>query len=214
MEQSSIVRVLLVEDDEEDYILARAGLSNAEDVAFKLDWIKTYDAALEAIKGNLHDVYLIDYRLGARDGLELLREAVALGCKAPLILLTVVGDHEVDVEAMRSGAADYLVKGQISGSLLVRSIRHTLERMRILHERDRLIRELQDALAKVKILSGLLPICASCKKIRDDQGDWTQLEIYVQHRSGATFSHGMCPACLGKLYGDLFSETGEALPGR
>jgi DNA-binding NtrC family response regulator len=214
MERSSVVRVLLVEDDEEDYFLTRAGLSNAEGVAFNLDWIKTYDTALEAIKCNRYDVYLIDYWLGARDGLELLREAVALDCKAPLILLTAVGDHEVDAEAMQAGAADYLVKGQISGSLLVRSIRHTLERSRILDERDRLIRELQDALAKVKMLSGLLPICSSCKKIRDDQGDWTQLETYVQHRSGATFSHGVCPECLGKLYGDLFSETGEAPPGR
>src|SRR5689334_9696882 len=132
MERSSAVRVLLVEDDEEDYFLARAGLSNAEDIVFNLDWIKTYDAALEAIRCNRHDVYLIDYRLGARDGLELLREAVALGCKAPLILLTVVGDHEVDVEAMRVGAADYLMKDQISASLLVSSIRHTMDRMRIL----------------------------------------------------------------------------------
>src|SRR4051794_16566882 len=110
MESYSVVRVLLAEDDEDDYLIVRARLSNAEELAFDLTWAKTYDAALEAIKRDQHDVYLIDYRLGARDGLELLREAVALGCRAPLILMTGSGDHAVDVEAMRVGAADYLIK--------------------------------------------------------------------------------------------------------
>jgi hypothetical protein len=67
-------------------------------------------------------------------------------------------------------------------------------------ERDMLIHDLQDALANVKSLSGLLPICASCKKIRDDKGYWSQVEGYIQKHSDATFTHGMCPDCLKKLY--------------
>ncbi len=67
-------------------------------------------------------------------------------------------------------------------------------------ERERLITELQDALADVKLLSGLVPICASCKKIRDDQGYWTQIESYIQERSDAKFSHSICPDCAAKLY--------------
>jgi PAS domain S-box-containing protein len=124
--------VLLVEDDEDDYVLTRTRLANAEGVLFELDWVRTYDAALEAIRCNQHDVYLIDYRLGGRNGLELLREAIAFGCEAPLILLTGIGDQAVDVEAMQVGAADYLIKDQISAPLLARSIRHALERGRIL----------------------------------------------------------------------------------
>ncbi len=70
-------------------------------------------------------------------------------------------------------------------------------------ERDQLIQELQDALANVKSLSGLLPICAGCKKIRDDKGYWSQVESYIQKHSEAKFSHGLCPDCIKKLYPDL-----------
>src|SRR5215213_7945552 len=132
MEGYSIIRVLLVEDDEDDYLLTRAGLSKSEGIVFDLTWTRTYASALEAIKRNQHDVYLIDYRLDAHDGLELLREAIGFGCEAPLILLTGIGDHAVDIEAMRVGAADYLTKDQIGTTLLARSIRHALERARIL----------------------------------------------------------------------------------
>ncbi len=67
-------------------------------------------------------------------------------------------------------------------------------------ERERLIGELQEALGKVKMLSGLLSICASCKKIRDEQGHWERLEIYIRNRSAADFSHGICPECMKTLY--------------
>jgi hypothetical protein len=66
-----------------------------------------------------------------------------------------------------------------------------------------LIHDLQDALANVKSLSGLLPICASCKKIRDDKGYWSQVESYIQSHSDATFTHGICPDCIKKFYPDL-----------
>jgi FixJ family two-component response regulator len=132
MESYSLVRVLLVEDDEDDYLITRAGLSKSAGIVFDVTWVKTYDTALAAMKRNQHDVYLIDYRLDAHDGLELLRAAIAFGCQAPMILLTGIGDDAVDLEAMRVGAADYLIKGQISAALLVRSIRHALERAHIL----------------------------------------------------------------------------------
>jgi PAS domain S-box-containing protein len=73
-------------------------------------------------------------------------------------------------------------------------------------ERERLITELQDALADVKLLSGLVPICANCKKIRDDQGYWTQIESYIQDRSDAKFSHSICPDCAAKLYPDYIKK--------
>ena len=75
-------------------------------------------------------------------------------------------------------------------------------RKRVEIEKDKLIVELQDALGKVKTLSGLLPICASCKKIRDDKGYWNQIEIYIRSHSNAEFSHGICPDCVKTLYPD------------
>jgi hypothetical protein len=72
--------------------------------------------------------------------------------------------------------------------------------------RERLILELQNALAQVKTLSGLLPICSSCKKIRDDQGYWNQLEVYIQDHSEAVFSHSLCPDCAKKLYPEIFGD--------
>ncbi|MCE5265782.1 MAG: hypothetical protein LLG97_19920 [Deltaproteobacteria bacterium] len=81
------------------------------------------------------------------------------------------------------------------------------ERKRAEEERERLISELQKALSTVKKLSGLLPICASCKKIRDDKGYWNQIESYIKENSEAEFSHGICPDCAKKLYPELCKET-------
>jgi len=120
------IRVLLIEDDEDDYILVRNMLLKATSTKYDLEWVPAYDAALEAIGTGRYDVYLLDYYLGERNGLELLREIDLRGITAPVILLTGQGDYEIDVEAMRLGASDYLVKGQLSGTLLERSIRYAI----------------------------------------------------------------------------------------
>ena len=122
------LRVLLVDDDEDDYILTQDLLSESKGTVFELEWVATYHAALELMAKNAHDIYLLDYRLGEYNGLELLREALNNGCRAPVILLTGRGDQEVDIEAMKAGAADYLDKSQIRAPLLERSIRYAIER--------------------------------------------------------------------------------------
>jgi hypothetical protein len=76
-------------------------------------------------------------------------------------------------------------------------------------ERDNLITKLQNALADVKTLSGLVPICANCKQIRDDKGFWMQVESYIQERSQARFSHGICPDCMKKLYPEFIQKEDE-----
>jgi diguanylate cyclase (GGDEF)-like protein/PAS domain S-box-containing protein len=123
-----VIRVLLIDDDEDDYLLTKDLFTEIELGQYELEWSSDYQISLNLITQNKHDVYLVDYRLGAYNGLDLMRSALAEGCAAPFILLTGLGDHEIDLEAMKSGAADYLVKGQIKASLLERSIRYALER--------------------------------------------------------------------------------------
>jgi signal transduction histidine kinase len=128
------LHVLLIDDDQDDYVITRDLLAESQRYNFHLDWTTTYSEAIALIEQNRHDVYLIDYRLGERDGLELLNDAIARGCKAPLILLTGQGDHEIDLEAMNAGAADYLVKKQMAPDILERSIRYALARKQTLLE--------------------------------------------------------------------------------
>jgi signal transduction histidine kinase len=121
---------LLVDDDEDDWVLVRDALLEVAPCRYALDWAATWDDGLGAIARGEHDVYLIDYRLGARNGIELIREALQTGRRAPFILLTGVGDQDVDRAAAAVGAADYLVKGRLDGELLDRSIRYALEQRR------------------------------------------------------------------------------------
>lgn len=134
MERPDRLKVLLIEDDEDDYILVKGLLSDALSWGFDLDWVQTYEAGLEDMCHSGHDVYLLDYRLGERNGLELMREAVKKGCEVPVIVLTGQGGYEVDMEAMKAGAADYLVKGQIGADLLARSIRYSIAHKRTEYE--------------------------------------------------------------------------------
>ena len=124
------LKVLLIEDDEDDFFIAREMFSEFRGQKVQLDWVKNFSAGLDAMARNQHDICLVDYRLGAQNGVELLRAALDRGCRAPVILLTGQGEHEIDLEAMKAGAADYLVKGRLDASLLERSIRYAIERRR------------------------------------------------------------------------------------
>ena len=362
-------KVLYVDDDEKHYAIIRDLLSLSTVSHSQLDWVATYAAALETMGRNEHHAYLLNYRLDQRNGLDLLRAAAGRGCPAPIIMLTGYGDQALDLEAMKAGAADYLVKGQITADLLERSFRYAIERKRaadalwtsqayarniidssldviiavdkdrriiefnnaaqetfgyrheevlgkhvdllyaspsdglkinetiqeqrgcvrevwnvrksgeyfpsflaasvlrdaqgrqvgamgisrditerkkaeekirqlnddlerrvlertaqleaanrelkdqiterrrVEAERETVIRELQDALDQVKTLSGLLPICSHCKKIRDDKGYWNQLEDFIQQHSEAEFTHGICPECARKYFPELADKS-------
>ena len=125
----------------------------------------------------------------------------------PVVMMTGVGNEEIAVRAMKQGAMDYVVKGRVENEAFCRTVQVALEKSFLMQtirrqqaEKDQLIRQLQDALDQVKTLKGIVPICASCKKIRDDKGYWQQVEIYIQKHSDAEFSHGVCPDCLRKYY--------------
>ena len=123
-----VLRVLLAEDDEDDFIIVSGFLKEIRDPRCDIDWAPTYEAAEEQVCQNQHDVYLFDYRLGAKNGLDLLKVAQQHGCVVPIIMLTGQGLDGTDVQAVRAGAADYLVKGQFDAQLLGRSIRYSIER--------------------------------------------------------------------------------------
>ncbi len=144
MGEEGRLRVLMVEDDEDDYVLTRDLLAEIPGRPFELEWAPSYDAGLEALRQDRHDVYLFDYRLGRHDGLELLNEAVSRRCKGPVILLTGQGEREVDLQAMKAGAADYLLKGKIDAALLERSMRYAIERQRYQDALRRMQTELED----------------------------------------------------------------------
>ncbi|HEY0135202.1 MAG TPA: response regulator, partial [Nannocystis sp.] len=118
------ISVLLVEDDEDDEVLARALLAEIDDLECSLTWARSFEDGLRQLTEGSFDVCLLDYALGDRTGMELLTRAVASGIEVPVIFLTGQVERSLDIEAMRSGAADYLVKGRINADLLERSIRY------------------------------------------------------------------------------------------
>ncbi len=144
------IRVLLVDDDEDDYVITRDLLTDIEGWKFDVEWASNYDDALQIIIACQHDVYLLDYRLGKQNGLDLLREALAAGCQAPIILMTGQGDRAVDLEAMRIGAADYLNKERVvDAAILERTLRYAIERahtLAALREREEQLRQYAEEL--------------------------------------------------------------------
>jgi signal transduction histidine kinase len=123
-----MIRIMLVDDDEDDFVLMREMLSGIKHWKVNLQWASSYEDALRAAKPGLCDLCLMDYRLDRGNGLELMNELQKNGFSAPVIVLTGKGDHEIDLRAMQDGAADYLEKSQVNSDNLERSIRYAIER--------------------------------------------------------------------------------------
>jgi two-component system cell cycle sensor histidine kinase/response regulator CckA len=124
------IRVLIVEDDEEDFILMRDLFGGIKNTTYAIERASDTAAALRAFGARRHDVYLIDDRVGPDSGIDLVRQGEELHLTAPFIILTGQGEPHVDMAAMRAGAADFLVKGEITPRSLERSIRYAIERNR------------------------------------------------------------------------------------
>jgi PAS domain S-box-containing protein len=137
------VRVLLIEDQESDYLLVRRILDRIEPRRFDLEWVRNAEAGRRGLLGGEHDVCLLDYNLGIDDGITMLRECRGRGIEMPVILLTGCGDYRTDMAAMQAGAADFLVKDELSPAVLERSIRYATERDRT----ARVIRLMQELAA-------------------------------------------------------------------
>ncbi|HEX6181326.1 MAG TPA: PAS domain S-box protein [Chitinophagaceae bacterium] len=122
------IRILIVDDDEDDFLIISDYIRNINPTRFVLHWCYNYLEALTHMKHHNYDLYFVDYRLGAKTGLDLLKEAISAQCEEPIVLLTGKGNYKVDMEAMQAGAVDYLVKTELTSEKLERCIRYSLER--------------------------------------------------------------------------------------
>ncbi|OGR07982.1 MAG: hypothetical protein A2511_06710 [Deltaproteobacteria bacterium RIFOXYD12_FULL_50_9] len=209
-----LIRVLLIEDDQADAFLIREMLSESlvagkqgEVVNAAVQHVKRLDEGIRQAADGRFDIIISDLGLPDSQGLATVKKLAAAVRHIPIVVLTGQADQEFGFATVNAGTEDYLVKGQVSAEMLVRSIRYAIERKKIANEKEQAIVQLQEALAKVKLLSGFLPICCSCKKIRDDQGYWQQIEWYIKEHSEAEFSHGICPECTKKLYPELYDTS-------
>ena len=172
------------------------------------------------------DLILLDVMMPSMDGFETCRrlKTAEQTSAIPVIFMTVLDDISDKVSGFAVGGVDYITKpfqlaevlARVRTHVTLRDLQRQLaaqnaqlrqeiaERKRAESEREQLIVELQAALANIKTLRGLLPICASCKQIRDDRGYWTEVEVYIRDHTEVEFSHGLCPDCAKKLYPDFF----------
>lgn len=141
--------ILLVDNDEEDYLITRSLLNQVQERQIRLDWAASCSAAEELLTRNLYTAVLVDYELGEQTGIDLIRRTVQRGYPAPLILYTGRASHEVDLEAMQAGATVYLTKPEVTPLLLERFIRYAVERRRVEEELDRRLQERSDILESI-----------------------------------------------------------------
>jgi len=196
MSQTDTIRVLIIDDDAEDR-RAIERLVRRQSLPYQLTMTDGYRNGIGALADKPFDVILLDNELGDGAGLDMLPQIE----KTPVIFITGTGSEKVAVKAMRAGAYDYLVKDSYNAYLemLPDIIANVLKRRHDEEEKERLFHELQEALATIKTLRGLIPICSSCKKVRDDDGYWRQIETYLSEHSDAEFSHGYCPECYERV---------------
>ena len=204
------MKILLAEDDRVSRRLLEITLTNwGHEIVLAVDGIDAWQALSTP---DAPSIAILDWMMPGLDGVEVCRR-VRDADKSQLpyiILLTYRGRSEDIAEGLGAGADDYITKPfnlqELQARILV-----GLRIVRLHNEVQLRMTELEDALSRIRKLQGLLPICASCKSIRDDKGYWKQIEIYIQEHSDADFSHGICPKCARRLYPN---DLEQMYPGR
>ncbi|RJR17901.1 MAG: DNA-binding response regulator [Desulfobacteraceae bacterium] len=196
------ISILVVDDDPEILFATARVLQSA---GYEVKKAETGEQCLLNLSEKTFDLVLLDVVLPDMSGHEVCRKIKNSEEMRGTYVLMASGmktSSDDQSEGLETGADGYFTRPIANRELLAR-IQAMVRIINAERERDRLIKELKDALANVKTLRGLLPICASCKKIRDDRGYWTQVEVFIGNHSEADFSHGICPDCMKKLYPDF-----------
>lgn len=196
------IDVLIIEDNPADALLIKRTLLRESEGSIHVEQVDRLSDGIDRIAKGGIDAILLDLSLPDSYGRETFQQLHAQSPGAPIVVLTGLDDESLAIDIVKQGAQDYLIKGEMEGRYLVRCISYAIERKRVTSEREQLIKELQEAMANIRALTGLLPICSACKMIRDDEGYWNQLEAYITAHSDVEFSHGLCPSCAKQLFPD------------
>lgn len=199
-------KILMIDDDRMQFRLTQAHFEKFQAARYDLEWAETYEDGLAKLLGGGYTACLLDYQLGDRDGLQLLREAVAAGCATPIVFVTAESSAMVDIEAMNAGALDYLVKGEITASTLERSLRYA----RKLGETLQTLREM----ATRDLLTGLMTrreferlLSEEAERSRRFEQPVALVMIDIDHFKSVNDTHG-------HPVGDVvLREVGRRLPG-
>lgn len=197
--------LILVVDDVEENIGILYSILKEEGYRFAV--ALNGEGALEAFRREPPDLVLLDVMLPDLSGFDIITRMRESDPEKniPVIFITARADIEDKLIGFGKGAVDYITKPFNEREVLAR-VRTQLELKLRRDESGRLIEKLQKALDEVRQLRGIIPICAGCKSIRNDDGYWQQVEDYLGSHSGIEFSHGLCPSCIRKLYPDLAEE--------
>jgi DNA-binding NtrC family response regulator len=189
------VKVLLIEDSAAQQMFLQKSIKLSTAHRFEIKCASSLGQGLETANGEAFDVVLLDLNLPDSMGKDTLLRFQDKHPSLPVVILTSTESDTLGQSLVHAGAQDYLIKTDIGTRALARALVHAIERKQLAVEREKLLQELQTALAQIKTLGGLVPICSYCKKIRDDSGYWSSVEMYLSQNSDATFSHGVCPEC-------------------
>ncbi|MBT8340886.1 MAG: response regulator [Desulfatitalea sp.] len=196
-------RILIVEDDNHVATVLAARLQSMGYMVCAM--ARTGTAAVRNALAQKPDLILMDILLeGDMNGIEAA-ELITNQMNVPIVFITCLSEEPLLDRAVTANAFGYILK-PYDRSELRYTVEIALVKSKAAREHDRLIRRLEKALQEVNRLSGLLPICASCKRIRDEAGKWQDIETYISCHSEADFTHGICPKCATRLYPDFFSN--------
>lgn len=207
MEDERQIKVLLIEKNEAEAVMLQELLQEEKSV-LNMQWVDGLSPALELLENDGFDIVVTDLQLPDSRGLETFEAIHERYPYEPVVVMTGIDDQDLAIDAVRKGAQDYLIKGRAKGHSILRLLKHSIERQRLLNECARHLKE-------IKTLRGLIPVCAWCRKVHSHKGYWEKVEKFIEQQTDASFSHGICPECLARTEPEIFElikrETPEVL---